>query len=120
MTFTSCNKPHLSNAGQWRWEYSSGGFTGRTILTSSESKVTLTLKADLTFIIYKNDCIQDTGSYTISIDSNSTSFIHFSKSIYLNDYVVMSKEFIRKSDSGNLILDDGCCDRYLHYFKLNK
>jgi hypothetical protein len=104
--------------GVWRWERSSGGFVGEIILPTTDQWMQLEfepegqLRASLSGVLAE-------GTYSVISDPGNTQIIQLEIVGIPPAWPLpfLSQTFFVSSPApGMLILDEGCCDRYMHEF----
>ena len=104
--------------GVWRWERSSGGFVGEIILPTMDHWMQLEfepegqLRASLSGVLAE-------GTYSIISDPGNPQIVQLEivgiPPVWLLPFVSQTF-FVSSPAPGLLVLDEGCCDRYMHEF----
>ncbi len=106
--------------GDWRWQKSMGGFVGDTILPTTDQWVQLKFLPEGKLHLRLPPPIgQLAGTYALSNAPSPEQTLR----VEIPDFPPQiwplpqfsQTFFIRSPEAGVLVLDEGCCDRYMHY-----
>jgi hypothetical protein len=106
------------SSGVWRWHRSSGGFTGETILPTEDKWMQLEFEPEGKLRVSLSGVLAE-GTYIAITVPGEPEVVQLEivgiPPAWPLPY--LSQTFIvRSAAGGTLVLDEGCCDRYMHEF----
>jgi hypothetical protein len=99
--------------GEWKYLYSSGGFSGGQVIDIGVSLLSIKPIGDYASVSKDNKIFK--GKILISGQEYNHTQIQFCQDGIKTNTAFLQTIYFNGPDT--LILDDGCCDLYSHYYK---